>query len=78
MPPNLARRKEEQLQTNTTITKDMSFTQALQTNPKCAEVFSRHRLGCIGCIAAAYETIEQGATAHGIDVDVLVRDLNAV
>ena len=59
------------------ITKDMSFTQALMVNPKAAEVFSKYRLGCIGCIASAYETIEQGAKAHGIDVDSLIKDLNA-
>lgn len=66
------------MQTKVTITKDMSFTQAIQTNPKSAEVFSKYRLGCIGCVAAAYETIEQGAMAHGIEVAALIRDLNAL
>ena len=60
------------------ISKDMSFTDALKMNPKAAEVFSKYRLGCIGCIASAYETIEQGAMAHGIDVNALLKDLNAL
>jgi len=64
------------MQGTSKITKDMSFTQALQSNPKAAEVFAKYRLGCIGCIASAYESIEQGAMAHGIDVEALVRDLN--
>ncbi len=59
------------------ITKDMSFTQAIQANPQSGEIFSRYHLGCIGCIAAAYETIEQGALAHGIDVEALIKDLNS-
>jgi len=58
------------------ITKDMSFSQAIQANPNAGEVFARYRMGCVGCIAAVYETIEQGARAHGVDVDALVRDLN--
>ena len=60
----------------TLITKDNSFTDALKANPKAAAVFSKYRLGCIGCVASAFETIEQGARAHGIDVDALVKDLN--
>ena len=35
-------------------------------------------LGCIGCMAAHFETIGQGAGAHGIDVDALIEDINKV
>jgi len=35
-------------------------------------------LHCIGCEAASFENIEQGALAHGIDVDELVAALNKV
>ncbi len=65
-------------ETKTVITKTMSFAQVLQANPKAAEVFFKYRMGCVGCMAATFETIEQGANAHGVDVDALVRDLNAV
>ena len=34
-------------------------------------------MGCIGCLAARFETLGQGAEVHGIDVDQLVDDLNA-
>jgi hybrid cluster-associated redox disulfide protein len=37
-----------------------------------------HGMHCIGCAAAQFENIEQGATAHGIDVDKLIEDLNKV
>jgi len=40
-------------------------------------VFLNHGLMCIGCVAARFENLEQGAMAHGIDVDTLLRDLNA-
>jgi len=36
----------------------------------------KHGLGCIGCALARFENIREGAAAHGIDVDTLVKDLN--
>ena len=44
---------------------------------KTAEVFLRHGLMCFGCAIARFENLEQGAMAHGIDVEALVQDLNA-
>ncbi|MCK5594525.1 MAG: DUF1858 domain-containing protein, partial [Candidatus Aenigmarchaeota archaeon] len=40
-------------------------------------VFQDHGLHCIGCFAASFETLEQGAAAHGMDIKKLVEDLNA-
>jgi hybrid cluster-associated redox disulfide protein len=59
------------------ITKDMTIQEVVQRNPETIRVFLEHGLHCIGCAVARYENIEQGALAHGIDVDALVRDLNA-
>jgi hybrid cluster-associated redox disulfide protein len=33
-------------------------------------------LGCLGCQAALFESIEQGAEVHGVDADALIADLN--
>lgn len=60
------------------ITRDMTFHQILQMDPRVAEVLGGYNLGCIGCMGAANETLEQGATAHGLDVEDLLRDLNAL
>lgn len=59
------------------ITKEMSIGEIVQTYPQTVRVFLSHGLMCIGCAAARFESLEQGAMAHGIDVDVLVKDLNA-
>ncbi len=59
------------------ITKDMSIQEVIQTHPQSVPVFVRHGLGCLGCAIAQFETIEQGAVAHGIDVSTLIDDLNA-
>jgi len=32
----------------------------------------------VGCAVARFENIRQGATAHGINVDALIKDLNEV
>jgi hybrid cluster-associated redox disulfide protein len=58
------------------ITKDMSIQEVVEKYPQCIQVFMMHGLGCVGCAIANFENIEQGATAHGIDVDKLIEDLN--
>lgn len=60
-----------------TITKEMSIGEIVQKYPQTVKVFLRHGLMCIGCAAARFENLEQGATAHGIAIDPLLKDLNA-
>ncbi|HBN10352.1 MAG TPA: disulfide oxidoreductase [Cyanobacteria bacterium UBA8530] len=58
------------------ITKEMSIMEIVQNYPQTIPVFGKHGMGCIGCAAARFENLEQGASAHGIDADALVKDLN--
>jgi len=61
------------------ITKDMSFSEVLQKYPQTDQVMMKHGLHCIGCHAAAFETIEQGCTAHGMkeeDITKMVKEMN--
>ncbi|MBN1389544.1 MAG: DUF1858 domain-containing protein [Candidatus Thermoplasmatota archaeon] len=58
------------------ITRDMSIMEAIQRYPDIIGVFVAHGLGCIGCAMANFETIEQGAIAHGMDLESLMKDLN--
>ncbi len=59
-----------------TISKDMEILETVQKYPQTVTVFKRYGMGCFGCAAARFENIEQGALAHGIDVDALMKDLN--
>ena len=61
-----------------TITGDEPIGQVLKEHPQTLRVFLSHGLMCVGCAVARFENIRDGATAHGIDVDALVKDLNAV
>ncbi|MEN6413699.1 MAG: DUF1858 domain-containing protein [Veillonellales bacterium] len=58
------------------ITKEMSITEVVQKHPQTVEIFRNHGMGCLGCAAARFENIEQGASAHGIDIEALIADLN--
>jgi hybrid cluster-associated redox disulfide protein len=60
------------------ITGDEPIAQVLKEYPQTLRVFLSHGLMCVGCAVARFENIRDGATAHGIDVDALVKDLNAV
>ena len=60
-----------------TITKEMTIGKVVTEHPETVRVFLAHGLMCVGCAAARFENILQGAMAHGIDVDALMTDLNA-
>ena len=59
-----------------TISKEMPIGEIVENHPRSIRVFLNHGLICVGCPAARFESLEQGALAHGIDVDELVKDLN--
>jgi hybrid cluster-associated redox disulfide protein len=60
------------------ITKDMTLGEVVQKYPETIPIMLEHGLHCIGCHVAAFETIEQGATSHGIDVEKLLKDMNKI
>jgi hybrid cluster-associated redox disulfide protein len=60
-----------------TITKEMNISEVVEQYPQTVQVFLRHGLMCVGCAIARFESVEQGAIAHGINVEALIKDLNA-
>ncbi len=60
------------------ITKDSTIEEVVTKYPETMMVFMKHGLHCVGCHVSAFESIEEGAMAHGIDVEALVSDLNRV
>ncbi len=61
------------------ITKEMGIMEVVQKYPQAGQVFAQFGLGCVGCAAAKFESIEQGAKAHGMDdsrLDEMVEALN--
>jgi hybrid cluster-associated redox disulfide protein len=60
------------------ITKEMTFGEVLKKYPQTVRTFFEYGMHCFGCHIAVSETIEQGALAHGVNVDQLMEDLNKV
>jgi len=60
------------------ITKDMTFHQVMRMSPEVLKVLAKFQLGCVGCMGAQQETLENGAMAHGLDIDELLQELNAI
>ena len=61
------------------IDKNMTFSEVLTKYPESAGIMMNYGLHCIGCQVAAFETIEQGAKAHGIsskDLNKMIDELN--
>lgn len=58
------------------ISKEMTFGEVLKKYPETVKTFFQYGMHCFGCHLAVSETIEQGALAHGVEVDKLVEDLN--
>ncbi|MFH0808764.1 MAG: DUF1858 domain-containing protein [archaeon] len=58
------------------ITKDMTFAEIMELDEKAGKKLAERGLFCGGCPMAAFETLENGARAHGVDTDELVKELN--
>jgi len=61
------------------VKKDMQIGDVISKYPKTAEVMMNAGLHCVGCHVASWESIEQGAKAHGMkdeDVDKMVEEMN--
>jgi len=65
----------------TKITKDMTIGDAVEKYPDTVKVLFEHGLHCIGCHVAKWETIEEGAKAHGVvgdKLDKMIKKMNEV
>ncbi len=58
------------------ITKKMTFAELIEQDKDAAAKLADRGLFCGGCPMAQFETIEDGAAAHGVDADELIKELN--
>jgi hybrid cluster-associated redox disulfide protein len=65
-----------------TITKEMTIHEIFYSFPKqreeLAQILMSEGLGCCGCAAAQFETLEQGLLAHGKSEEDIERIINAL
>mgnify|MGYP004461411817 CR=1 FL=1 len=58
------------------VTKDMLIGQLLQVDANIAPILMRAGMHCLGCPSSQMESLEEAAMVHGLDVDVLVNQIN--
>ena len=58
------------------ITKKMSFAEIIEKFPEAGEILLEKGMHCIGCPMAQMESLEDGAKAHGLNPDEIVKELN--
>jgi len=56
----------------------MSIFEALTKHPEARQVFINHGMHCLDCMGATAESIEEGARMHGINLEALLKELNAL
>lgn len=59
------------------INKDTKIGDLLQEFPDKADILLSAGMHCLGCPASQAETLEEACEVHGIDVEDLVKELNA-
>ncbi len=60
------------------ITKDMIIGKLLTVKPEAAEVLLSMGMHCLGCPSARGETLGQACEVHGVDVDEILAQINAL
>ena len=61
------------------IAKESKIDEVFREYPETAEIMKKYGLHCIGCMASRFETIEEGAKAHGLDdkeIDAMIEEIN--
>lgn len=60
------------------ITKEMTIGEILAKNPDVVPVLLDAGMHCLGCPASQAESLEEAAMVHGIDIDALMKAIEAV
>ena len=58
------------------VTKDTMIGELLQINADIAPLLLGIGMHCLGCPSAQMESLEEAAAVHGLDVDILVQQIN--
>ncbi len=58
------------------VTKDMIISDVLRLDKGTVPIFLNSGMHCLGCPSSSGESIEDACSIHGIDADVLVKQLN--
>ena len=60
------------------ITKEMTIGAILRAKPDGAPVLMEAGMHCLGCPSAQGESLEEAAMVHGLDIDELMKAIEAL
>ncbi len=58
------------------IKKESTIQEILNTYPQTMKFFNDLNMSCGGCFAVNFDTLENGALMHGMDINQLISQLN--
>ena len=58
------------------ITKQTTIEQIISSSPETVKFFNDLQMSCGSCFAVKFDTLENGALMHGMDVNDLIKRLN--
>ncbi|NME84339.1 DUF1858 domain-containing protein [Clostridium sp. SM-530-WT-3G] len=59
------------------ITKDMTIGEIIRVKEDAPQILMGFGMGCIGCPSSQAESLEDAAGVHGLNVEELLKALNA-
>jgi hybrid cluster-associated redox disulfide protein len=59
------------------ITAKMTFSEIILRDPEAGAKLFMMGMGCVGCHMAPFETLEEGAKLHGLDIKKVLSELNS-
>ena len=57
------------------VDKNTTINEILNTYPEAINFFNEKQMSCGSCFAVKFDTLENGALMHGMDVAALIRQL---
>lgn len=59
------------------VDKQTQIGEVLKLNPNVKDILMGFGLHCFGCPMSQMETLEEAASVHGVDVDIMVEKINS-
>ncbi len=59
------------------LSPQQTVAQALQAHPEFIPVFMRHRMICVGCYMAPFDTLEEAVQNYGLEWEAFKQELLA-
>ena len=60
------------------LTADLIVADVLASWPQTIPVFTHHRMGCVGCAMAPFETLAEVATIYKLDLSCFLNELEQI